>query len=220
VGEETLGDRIRRLRMERGLSLARVAGGDFSRAFLNQVELGRSQPSTRVLRVIASRLGAPVEYLLEGSTPYLDRELAVERARLAVAKGDARRALALLEPALDAPEWPLGCDARLAAAEALLELGRAGEAAPLLAGEETAVEAHRDPLRRRRLRALRTGRAFRLAAGDARAEGDAYLRRADTALRQGRGAAALELYRAARILVEATGSRRTYTKEVARRSGA
>ena len=66
---DSLGGRIRRLREERGMSLAKVAGGDFSRAFLNQVELGKSQPSTRVLRVIANRLGAPVEYLLEGSTP-------------------------------------------------------------------------------------------------------------------------------------------------------
>jgi len=31
---ETLGDRVRKLRMERGMSLAKVAGGDFSRAFL------------------------------------------------------------------------------------------------------------------------------------------------------------------------------------------
>ena len=54
---ETLGQRIRRVRQERGFSLARVSGDDFSRAFLNQVELGRSQPSTRVLRVIAGRLG-------------------------------------------------------------------------------------------------------------------------------------------------------------------
>ena len=59
--EETLGRRIRRLRQERGMTLAEVAREDFSRAFLNQFEMGRSQPSTRVLRVIAHRLGAPID---------------------------------------------------------------------------------------------------------------------------------------------------------------
>ena len=87
---DSLGGRIRRLREERGMSLARVAGGDFSRAFLNQVEMGKSQPSTRLLRVIANRLGAPVEYLLEGATPSLDRRLALERARVDVVRGRCR----------------------------------------------------------------------------------------------------------------------------------
>src|SRR5580765_415656 len=96
---ETLGDRIRRIRHERGLSLAKVSGGDFSRAFLNQVELGRSQPSTRVLRVIAGRLGTEIEYLLEGRAPGVERELALERARVLLATNFPRRALAALGPA-------------------------------------------------------------------------------------------------------------------------
>ena len=53
---ESLGTRIRRLRRERGVSLAKIGGGDFTRAFLSQVELGRAQPSLRVLRVIADRV--------------------------------------------------------------------------------------------------------------------------------------------------------------------
>src|SRR6266852_5759584 len=84
------------------MSLAKVSGGDFSRAFLNQVELGRSQPSTRVLRVIAGRLGTEVDYLLEGRLPNLDRELALERARVLMARGQARRALTALGEAGEA----------------------------------------------------------------------------------------------------------------------
>src|SRR5207248_5537338 len=137
---ETLGDRVRKVRMERGMSLAKVAGGDFSRAFLNQVELNKARPSVRVLRVIADRLQAPVDYLLDGSTPSLDREIALEKARLELAGGNLRRCLALIEPALDATEWPLGVDARLCAGEALLRLGRGEEGRRLL-------EAQRDPIR-------------------------------------------------------------------------
>ena len=120
MNEETLGQRIRKVRHARGMTLAQVAGGDFSRAFLNQVEMGRSQPSTRVLRVIATRLGEPLDYLVEGSL--LEHELLVERGRLALARGRQLAALELVGPAL-ADRSSLGVDARLCAAEALI--GRA-----------------------------------------------------------------------------------------------
>src|SRR3979411_1513904 len=109
-----MGQRIRRARLERGLSLARGAGGVCGGAFVTQVEMGRSQPSTRVLRVIAARLGQPVDYLLGGAD--LDRELAVERARLALVKGGPRRALDLLAETLH-DRSALGSDARLCAAQ-------------------------------------------------------------------------------------------------------
>jgi transcriptional regulator with XRE-family HTH domain len=172
--QETLGERIRRLRQQRGLSLAKVSGEDFSRAFLNQVEMGRSQPSTRVLRVIAGRLGTEVDYLLEGRPPNLDRELALERARILVARGQARRALSALAEAGDATDWQLHTDARLCQAEALRAIGSSEEADAIIAGERRVITAHRD----------------------------AHRRLADRALRAARGADALEHYRAARVLLE------------------
>ena len=204
---ETLGDRIRRLRQQRGMSLAKVSGGDFSRAFLNQVELGRSQPSTRVLRVIAGRLGTEVDYLLEGRLPAADRELALERARVLVALGEPRRALAALEPALDASDWPLGTDARLCQAEALLEVGRSEEAEVILAGEAKIIAARRDVRRQARLRALRRGTAFTFGDGDPAAAVREHIRLADSALRAARSHDALEHYRAARVLLETGLSR-------------
>jgi len=199
---ETLGQRIRRLRQGRGLSLAKVSGAEFSRAFLNQVELGRSQPSARVLRVIAGRLGTEVDYLLEGRLPNLDRELALERARVLVARGDHRRALVALAPALDASDWPLGTDARLCQAEAMRLAGRADEAAAILAAEGKAISAHRDAHRLERLRALRKGLRFSVGAGGSASAVGTHLRLADAAMRGGRNHDALEHYRAARILLE------------------
>src|SRR6267378_6686841 len=134
--QETLGERIRRLRQDRGMSLAKVSGGDFSRAFLNQVELGRSQPSTRVLRVIAGRLGTEVDYLLEGRLPGIERELALEKGRVLLSRGDARRALLALRPVVDSSEWPIGSDARLSQAQALRMLGRNEEASRILEREK------------------------------------------------------------------------------------
>jgi len=97
MNEETLGQRIRKVRQARGMTLAQVAGGDFSRAFLNQVEMGRSQPSTRVLRVIATRLGTPIDYLVGGSSRLLDLEQAVQRARAALEQGQVDEAKAILD---------------------------------------------------------------------------------------------------------------------------
>src|SRR5438105_5957208 len=193
MGEDSLGKRIRMLRQERRLSLAKVAGGDFSRAFLNQVELGKSQPSTRVLRVIASRLGAPVEYLLDGSTPSLDRQIALEKARVDVARGRYKEALAAIEPALDSIEWPLGADACICAAAALLALDRRAEADRPLAEAERLIKARGDGYRLRRLRALRIRRSAPAGVpADPRAQGQAHVRLAERALRAGDHMAALE----------------------------
>src|SRR6202171_6120753 len=148
---ESLGERIRRLRQDRGMSLATVSGGDVSRAFVKQVDLGRSQPSTRVLRVIAGRLGTEVDYLLDGRLPGVERELALEKARVLLARGDARRALVAVQPAIDTTGWPLGTDARLAQAEALRELGREPEARQVLDREELIISSHADRHRLQRL---------------------------------------------------------------------
>ena len=186
----------------RGMSLAKVSGGDFSRAYLNQVELGRSQPSTRVLRVIAGRLGTEVDYLLDGRLPGLERELALERARVLVARGQARRALAALGTTVDASEWPLGTDARLCQAEALFMVGQHEEAEELMAAEKEQIAAHRDAYRLHRLRALLRGERFSIGRGDLRAAVLAHLRLADRAHRAANSQDALEHYRAARVLLE------------------
>lgn len=195
---ETLGQRIRRVRQERGLSLARVSGPDFSRAFLNQVELGRSQPSTRVLRVIAGRLGTEVDYLLEGRLPGVERELAVEKARVLLARGDARRALAALGSAVESTEWPLGSDARLCQAEALSMVGREAEAREILAVEKVLISGHRDNHRMKRLRSLEKDERFSFGPDAVKA----HLRLADQAQRAANSQDALEHYRAARVLLE------------------
>jgi transcriptional regulator with XRE-family HTH domain len=186
------------MRQERGMSLARVVGDDFSRAFLNQVELGRAQPSTRVLRVIAGRLGTEVDYLLDGRLPGLERELALEKGRVLLARGDAKRALVALRPAVDSTEWPLGTDARLCQAEALLALGRKAEAQDVVVREKELINAHRDRHRQQRLRSIERGGRFVFGPDPVKT----HLRLADQAQRAANSHDALEHYRAARVLLE------------------
>ena len=138
-----LGRRIRQARQELGLTLAAVAGTDFTRAFLNQVELGHAQPSTQTLRIIARRLQRPIDYFLEDpgdSTAAL--ELAVAEAEISLHQGDPPRAEHLMTQVLARPiPTELRTQAQLTLATAVLRQGRAADAIPLL--EEAIAAAER-----------------------------------------------------------------------------
>jgi len=196
---ETLGERIRRLRLQQGLSLAKVVGEDVSRAFLNQVEMGKARPSIRVLRILAERLGTEVEYLLEGRQAGVERELSLEKGRVLLALGEPKRALLALRAAIHAYDWPLGTDARLAQAEALMALGRGDEAAEVLKRERNEIELRNDHHRRERMQLVEKGKLYSVKGDPV----EAHLRMADRAQRAGNAYDELEHYRAARVLLEA-----------------
>src|SRR5947199_285813 len=63
---ETVGQRIRRLRLARGLSQSALAARGISNAYVSRIESGQKKPSVRVLRHLAGRLGVDVEYLESG----------------------------------------------------------------------------------------------------------------------------------------------------------
>ena len=120
-----------------------MAGKDFSRAFLNQVELGRAQPSTLNLRIIAQRLQRPIDYFLEDpgdSTAAL--ELALAEAEIGLHQGEAARAESLMRQILAGPiPIELRTRAQLTLATAQLRQGRPPDAIPLL--EEAIAAAER-----------------------------------------------------------------------------
>ena len=197
--KESLGQRIRRIRIQQGLSLAKVVGDDVSRAFLNQVEMGKARPSIRVLRILAERLGTEVEYLLQGQVAGIERELSLEKGRVLLARGEPKRALLALRPAIASYDWPLGTDARLAQAEAFMALGRKDEAKAILDRERNLIELHNDHHRRERMRTIERGGRFHFEGDPV----DVHLRMADRAQRAGNNYDELEHYRAARVLLEA-----------------
>ncbi|WDH99113.1 helix-turn-helix transcriptional regulator [Paenibacillus urinalis] len=63
-----LGKKIRETREQKGLSQKQLAGEEMTRAYISLIEKGRAVPSSRMLRVIAKRLGKPVEYFLGSVT--------------------------------------------------------------------------------------------------------------------------------------------------------
>ncbi len=103
-GHATVGERIRRLRLERGLSQSELGQPRLSKGFISQVESGRSRPSPESLRFIAARLGVPLLALLPGMEAANQRAFLLRAAGAAVAAGQATQAGALLdevEPLLD-----------------------------------------------------------------------------------------------------------------------
>src|SRR2546421_12505116 len=65
-GVETVGQRLRRLRRERGLSQRELASPGVSYAYISRIEAGARRPSVKALRQLAPKLGVSVEYLETG----------------------------------------------------------------------------------------------------------------------------------------------------------
>jgi transcriptional regulator with XRE-family HTH domain len=63
---EPIGDRVKRLRRERGLSLRDLEQPGLSYAYISRLESGQSVPSEKALRKLAARLGVTPLYLETG----------------------------------------------------------------------------------------------------------------------------------------------------------
>jgi transcriptional regulator with XRE-family HTH domain len=100
--QEPIGVRLRRLRLERGLSQRELAGPGVSYAYISRIEAGTRRPSVKALRTLARKLGVSAEYLETGSDLRAvdERELRLADAELQLRIGgepqaarDAFRAL-------------------------------------------------------------------------------------------------------------------------------
>jgi tetratricopeptide (TPR) repeat protein len=64
--EETIGQRIRRLRLEKGLSQRELSGPGVSYAYISRLEGGTRKPSLKAIRHLARRLGVSQDYIETG----------------------------------------------------------------------------------------------------------------------------------------------------------
>src|SRR5437667_465306 len=88
AGEESIGARIRRLRLERGLSQREISGPGVSYAYVSRIESGHREPSLKAIRTIAGLLGVDPEVIETG-------ELIPAARRRALRVSDAELALRL-----------------------------------------------------------------------------------------------------------------------------
>jgi transcriptional regulator with XRE-family HTH domain len=141
----SLGQRMRALRVERGLSQAELAGDLVSPSYVSLIEADRRSPEREVLTGLAHRLGCSALYLESGMLPeeISEQRLQLKFAEIALANGDLDeahnrfRALSLQASSeirhgaisgLAQTEEALGnLHEALTHLEALLEPARAGE---------------------------------------------------------------------------------------------
>lgn len=76
-----LGQRLRQVRMEQGLSQRQLCGDVITRNMLSQIENGTARPSMDTLSYLASRLGKPISYFLEEENASLPNLKTIEKAR-------------------------------------------------------------------------------------------------------------------------------------------
>jgi transcriptional regulator with XRE-family HTH domain len=96
---ETIGQRLKRLRLERGFSQRELAAPGVSYAYISRIEAGTRQPSVKALRRLAAKLGVTADYLETGSDLDAEsaRELRLTDLELAIRLGEADGAQAGLE---------------------------------------------------------------------------------------------------------------------------
>ena len=144
---ESVGARLRRLRLERGFSQRDLSSQGVSYAYISRIEAGARTPSVKALRKLARKLGVSVEYLETGSElrEVDDRSIRLAEAelelRLAGASSGAERKLeAILEAALEAGDAPAAARATAGLGLAAAKRGRHLEAVERLeraVGEES-----------------------------------------------------------------------------------
>ena len=62
-----IGQRIRDARTQQGMTQRELAGSDFTREFISQIESGRCQPSLKTLTILAQRLGQTIQDFIPAS---------------------------------------------------------------------------------------------------------------------------------------------------------
>jgi transcriptional regulator with XRE-family HTH domain len=147
---ETIGARLKRLRLQRGLSQRDLSSPGVSYAYISRIEAGARTPSVKALRKLSQKLGVSVEYLETGRDirDVDDRELRLADAelelRLSSDVSAAERKLEAIRAEADAAGDPVSAGrARIALGLASSQRGNhleaverleavvAGEAAPL-----------------------------------------------------------------------------------------
>ncbi|MEU6060610.1 tetratricopeptide repeat protein [Streptomyces sp. NPDC047097] len=166
-----LGERVRRLRRERGLTQRQVAEPNYTAGYISTLEAGKVRPSEAALRHIAAKLGVGQDELATGRSARLVGEVRLRAtdARRELATGDAHQARTLFEAVradavrLDLPDEEAA--ALLGLGDCALETGDLQRAIELFRScEEVLAEA---PLHHR-VPALRGRATAHLLAGDLR----------------------------------------------------
>src|SRR5215475_6220108 len=105
---ETLGARVKQLRLARGMTQSELAGSRCTKEYVSQIERGRARPTAETLAYVAGRLGVDATYLVTGQTwnEYHAAEAAIACAEAAIESQGYPEAIRCLEGIAYSPEAP------------------------------------------------------------------------------------------------------------------
>nr|WP_062340162.1 helix-turn-helix domain-containing protein [Herbidospora sakaeratensis] len=94
TGQDLVGQRIKTIRRQRGLSQAQLAHPELSDSYVSLIESGKRTPTPAVLELLAQKLDCSLTYLVNGVTAEQMEEIEVglRFARLALENGEAQEA--------------------------------------------------------------------------------------------------------------------------------
>jgi len=138
----TLGQRLRALRREQGLSQSDLAGDLVSPSYVSLIESGQRSPEREVLEGLARKLGCSVLYLESGIAPeeITRQQLQLKFAEIALASGSAEEARGQFDALSGAANGEIGLAAAWGLARSLEAIGELHAA---LAQYDTLLDAVR-----------------------------------------------------------------------------
>jgi len=148
AGEETIGQRVKRLRLERGMSQRDLSGPGVSYAYISRIEHDDRKPSEKAARHLAVKLGVTTDYIETGRTvPVSDeRELRATDAELVLRlDGDLDATEATFRSLLDDPDAEPGIRARALAGLGIIKVRRGDLRATVALLEEAIGTGHLPP---------------------------------------------------------------------------
>lgn len=123
------GDRIRLARDRLRMTQKDLAGSDFHRSLISQIETGLIEPSLHTLTVLADRVGLPTSYFIESEGEKQRADRATEEVRRLIATGEYNKAYqVLLDTLTSVSSFPLRGALLVEAGDTLLRDRRPWEA--------------------------------------------------------------------------------------------
>lgn len=104
---KTLGQKIRELRVQKGLTQGDLGGGKVTPSMISQIEADKANPSHRLLKWIADKLETPIEYFLTDMQLQNEKINSFRFAKALIEAGEPRQAIAILEQLADGQSLPM-----------------------------------------------------------------------------------------------------------------
>jgi tetratricopeptide (TPR) repeat protein len=106
---QQIGERIRKARLDSGLSQAQLGAPHFTRAYVSAIELGKVRPAMKSLEFLADKLGKPASYFLEDADAerrHKEREFEIRSAEALLSRQTAAQAIERAQPLLESSSSP------------------------------------------------------------------------------------------------------------------